>query len=102
MLLYRIKTLLGNVENDELLEEILNLTQAKILNYLEIEEIPTELEFILIELCVSRFNRIGSEGYSSESIDGKNVSYQGDFESYINYLDDYKNKHTESKGWWLL
>ena len=40
---------------------------------------PKELEFELIELSIQRFNRIGSEGIASESIDGKSVSYDDDF-----------------------
>ena len=47
---------------------------------------PKELEFVLVELAIQRFNRIGSEGISSESVDGKSVSYEDDFESYKIYL----------------
>ena len=61
-----------------------------------------ELEFVLIELSIQRYNRIGSEGISSESVDGKSVSYEDDFESYKVYLDDYISKNGTNKGYRLL
>ena len=80
MLLNRIKTLLGITDNDELIYEIVEITKEKILNYINEKELPKELEFILIELAIERFNKIGSEGIASESIDGKNVSYDDSFD----------------------
>ena len=65
LLLNRIKTLLGITDNDELIYEIVEITKSKILNYINQEELPQELEFILVEMAVSRFNRIGSEGFAS-------------------------------------
>lgn len=42
---------------------------------LEVEEIPSELEYVLTECTVARFNRIGSEGMESESMDGHTAHY---------------------------
>ena len=102
MLLNRIKTLLQIQDNDELIHEIIEITNEKILNYINQEELPKELEFILIEMAVSRFNKIGSEGFSSESTDGKSISYEDDFEMYKQYLDDYLFKTGQNKGFKLL
>ena len=102
MLLNRIKTLLGITDNDELIYEIVEITKSKILNYINQEELPKELEFVLIELSVSRFNKIGSEGFSSESTDGKSISYEDDFEMYKQYLDDYLFRIGQNKGFKLL
>ena len=102
MLLNRIKTLLNIEGNEELILEIVNITEAKILNYINAIEMPVELEFVLIELSVQRFNRIGSEGVSSESIDGKSVSYDDDFVGYKHYLDDYISRNSVRKGYRLL
>ena len=102
MLLNRIKTLLGITDNDELIYEITELTKSKILNYINQEELPKELEFILIEMTISRFNKIGSEGFSSESVDGRIMSYENDFENYKQYLDDYLFKIGQNKGFKLL
>ena len=102
MLLNRIKTLLGIPDNDELIYEITELTKSKILNYINKAEIPNELEFVLIELAIRRFNRIGSEGITSESVDGRTTSYEDDFESYKQYLDDYMSKTNVNKGFRLI
>ena len=102
MLLNRIKKLLGIPDNDELIYEITELTKSKILNYINEVELPLELEFILVELTIQRYNRIGSEGIASESVDGKSVSYEDVFENYKPYLDDYISRNGKSKGYKLL
>ena len=102
MLLNRIKTLLNIEGNEELILEIVNITESKILNYINATEIPKELEFVLIESSIQRFNRIGSEGITSESIDGKSVSYDDDFTGYKHYLDDYISRNSVRKGYRLL
>ena len=102
MLLNRVKTLLQIQDNDELIYEIAEITKEKILNYTNQEELPSELEFVLVELAIQRYNRIGSEGISSESVDGKSVSYEDDFEMYKQYLDDYLFRTGQNKGFKLL
>ena len=102
MLLNRVKILLGISENDELVHEIIELTKDKILNYINKTELPFELEFVLVELAIKRYNRIGSEGIASESVDGKSVSYEDVFENYKPYLDDYISISGKSKGYKLL
>ena len=101
MLLNRIKVLLGttNNDNEELLREIIGITEAKILNYIN----SSELEFVLVELAIKRFNRIGSEGFTSETVDGKTMSYEeSEFEGYEKYLDDYICKNNINKGFKLI
>ena len=102
MLLNRIKTLLQINDNDDLIYEIVEITKEKILNYINEKELPKELEFVLVELAIERFNKIGSEGIASESIDGKNVSYDDSFENYKVYLDDYIFRNNKNKGFKLL
>jgi hypothetical protein len=102
MLLNRIKTLLQINDNDELIYEIVEITKEKILNYINEKELPVELEFVLVEMAISRFNKIGSEGFASESTDGKSISYEDDFENYKTYLDDYIFRNNKNKGFKLL
>ena len=102
MLLNRIKTLLNIEGNENLIYEIVNITESKILNYINASEIPKELEFVLIELSVQRFNRIGSEGRASEVVDGKSIHYDEDFTGYKHYLDDYISRNSVRKGYRLL
>ena len=103
MLLNRIKTLLQIQDNDELIYEIVEITKSKILNYINEVELPLELEFVLVELSIKRFNRIGSEGFVSETVDGKTMSYEeSEFEGYEKYLDDYICKNNINKGFKLI
>ena len=104
MLLNRIKVLLGinDYDNAELINEIIELTKSKILNYIDKTELPEELEFVLVELSIQRYNKIGSEGISSESVDGKSASYEADFEGYKHYTDHYIPKDSISKGFRLI
>lgn len=54
------------------------------------EAIPIKFEFIIKEVAEKRFNRIGSEGMTSESIDGHSVSYEEqkyDFDPYLTNIE---------------
>jgi hypothetical protein len=54
------------------------------------EAIPIKFEFIIKEVAEKRFNRIGSEGMTSESIDGHSVSYEeqkNDFNPYLSAME---------------
>lgn len=106
MIIDRIKLLLGTTDNEEdveLLEEIVEITKSKILSYIKLSEIPKELEFVLVELAIKRFNRIGSEGFSSESVDGKSMSYEAsEFEGYEKYLDNYILRNGTKKKFRLI
>lgn len=101
--LARIRTLTGVYNQDDLLTEIIQVIEEKILLYLGLEEIPASLGWIVVELSVSRFNRIGSEGMSSESVDGGTSSYISDeLGQYKTYLDNYIKQNTKNKGWKLF
>lgn len=101
--LARVKTLTGVFEQDELLTEIIQIVEEKILLYLGLNEVPNALGWIVVELAVARFNRIGSEGMSSETVDGGTSSYITDeLVQYKPYLDDYIKQNTKNKGYKLF
>lgn len=81
----QVKALLGLSDNlqDDLLEVIRELTEAHFMAYTGQTLIPTPLEFIIVEIMVKRFNRIGSEGMSSHGVEGLSMSFDlDDFASY--------------------
>lgn len=101
--LARVKTLTGVFEQDELLTEIIQVAEEKILLYLGLNEVPITLGWIVIELAIARFNRIGSEGMSSESVDGGTSSYiEDELGQYKHYLNEYMRQNTKNKGWKLF
>lgn len=98
-----VKTLTGVYEQDDVLLEIIQIVKEKILSYLGLDEIPNALGWIVVELSVARFNRIGSEGISSESVDGGTSSYiEDELGQYKVYLDKYIRQNIENKGWKLF
>ena len=50
--------------------------------------IPAELGFIIPEYVIKRYNRVGSEGYKSHTVEGESISFEDDdfseFEDAIN------------------
>ena len=103
--LERLRIILGVENQDDLLLEILRITEERILAYTGFSDIPDDLQWLLVELAAQRFNRIGSEGFSSESVDGNSVSYDTINDSigeYKAFLDNYVKENTSKKGWWLL
>ena len=93
MSLENTKTLLG-VDNERV-DVIYDQFEKRLLRRLQrsksdIESIPVELEYILTECTIARYNRIGSEGMTSESMDGHSASYvDTDISDYEDEIKDY-------------
>ena len=67
-----VKSLTG--DNPQV-EAIYNNIAERLLHRIKDTEIPLELEYIVDEATIRRFNRIGSEGMKSESVEGHSVTY---------------------------
>ena len=98
------ENLIGDIDKD-LLESVESLQKAKMIDamspYSIYKEIPQELNYILIELTIYRFNRIGSEGMESESKTAGTESYDKDYEDKL--LDkciDFAKNETLYDGKW--
>ena len=78
MIIEQVKALLGIEDNlqDNLLSIIQDLTEAHFKAYSKQDEIPDKLSFIIVEVVVKRFNKLGSEGLSSQSVDGLRMSFE--------------------------
>ncbi|MDK7194612.1 phage head-tail connector protein, partial [Lactobacillus gasseri] len=65
-------------KQDSLLNIIINNTEKRLISLLplDVEEIPVRLEYIVEEVAVKRFNRVGAEGMTNESIDGRSNTFQ--------------------------
>ena len=102
-MLQEIKITLGqsSFDKDELLLSLISRSTKQVLNYIKEDSLPKELEYIVIELVIARYNRIGSEGLNSENSDGVSLSYnknildnfKSDLDRYIdNKISTFKNK----------
>lgn len=93
MSLQETKTLLG-VDNERV-NIIYNRLEERLLNRLkrtlpDLLDVPEELEYILTECAIARYNRIGSEGMSTESMDGHSAAYiDKDLSDYEDAIKDY-------------
>ena len=105
-MLERLRLILNVKDQDELLNEILTLVVEKLTTYLGEPSVPAQFEWVIIELAVQRFNRIGSEGISSESVDGGSNTYIVDeLSPFYPFLDEYKaskNGNINVKGYKLF
>ena len=98
-MLEQIKALLGlgdDSSRDDLLATIVNLATARLKLLIGGIEPPEELEHIIVELSVARFNRIGSEGLSSHTVEGESLSFtENDFTPFSSeiqaFLDGQKD-----------
>lgn len=90
------KRLIGITDElqDVMITDILNITEARLKRKLNTtESIPSEMEYIVIEVSIKRFNRIGAEGMTKKTLEGLTQEFSEDdfkeFESDIaEYLDD--------------
>lgn len=76
----QVKVLLGIEDNlqDNLLSVIQDLTEAHFKAYSKQDEIPDKLSYIIVEVIVKRFNKLGSEGLSSQDVEGLSMSFDLD------------------------
>lgn len=85
-ILNEVKITLGlsSSDKDELLLSLIQRSSNQVINHINEKSLPNGLEYIVIELVIARYNRIGSEGIKSENSDGVSFSYKDDL------LEDYK------------
>lgn len=102
MAIKQIKTLLGISDNtqDELLETIESLVTSQLSVLIDRPEIPPELNFVITEVSIIRYNRRKNEGMTSYSQDGESISYaDNDFKAYLDIISKYKEKVRAGNVW---
>lgn len=107
-MLERVKILLGLTTNanDALLSEIIKNTESRLwLRLGGISVTPGSLQFVVVEVSVSRYNRIQSEGTTAHSVDG--VSYTWADDDFAPYEADIagwleQNELTKRSKVWFL
>ncbi|EGQ2729197.1 MULTISPECIES: phage head-tail connector protein [Staphylococcus] len=81
---------LNDSEQDKQLNSIIDNVGAELLSRLPVDtiSIPDRLRFIVVEVSTKRYNRIGAEGMSTDSQDGRSNSFErNDFEEYQGIID---------------
>lgn len=97
-----LKSLIGIEDDsmDERLTWILGASEQRLKNLLGGLDVPDELEYIVLEVSVIRFNRIGSEGVSSHTVEGESMAWtDSDFSNYADEIEAYLEElDTGKKG----
>ena len=81
----QVKALLDIDDNlqDNRLSVIQNLTEAHFKAFSNQDTIPEKLNYIIAEVMVKRFNRLGSEGMTSQKVEGLDMAFAlDDFAEY--------------------
>ena len=90
--LARLKRRLGiaDTNQDELLNDLLTDTEEEFKLLTGASNVDEKYSFIIRSVVLKRYNRKGSEGMKSESVDGYSVSYDSttdDFAEFKSYID---------------
>lgn len=87
-----IKKILGG-SPDERLEVIEKRTRERLLLIIgsDITEVPLELEYVVLDVSLKRFNRIGQEGMQSYSQEGLSMTFsESDFDEYADEIESWR------------
>ena len=58
---------------------------------------PATMDHIILEVAIIRFNRIGSEGMASHSVEGESYSFSdGDFDGFSDEIQAFLDTQKES------
>lgn len=103
----RIKTLVDI--DDDLQDDVLGIIIENVTSHLlgklrrvdkAFKEVPSELNYIIEEISIRRYNRIGTEGAKSESVEGHKIEFyelDKDFTPYEEIINDYEDESFEPK-----
>ena len=96
-----VKILLDITDNDmdEKLSLIISNAEKQILAYLPegTVTVPDPLQYIVTELAIVRFNRIGNEGMSSYSQEGESITYGDDIAPYLAAIQAWISTQEKNK-----
>ncbi len=87
-----------DTDMDKKLELIIKNAEWQVLSYLpsRLKEVPDMLSYIVCELSVTRFNRLGNEGMSSYSQEGESITYGDDISPYLSAIQAWNKKQQDN------
>lgn len=101
-MLDNLKSMLGidpkDNSRDNVLNIILDVTRQRLKVLLGMIDPPKSMDYIVLEVSVKRFNRIGSEGASSHTVEGESVTYfDSDFVEFSSEIQAFLDAQKDSK-----
>ena len=84
---------LSNVDDSAVIDVIndcVDVAASRLLIRIGAETVPEQLGYIVREVAVRRYNRIGSEGVASHTVEGESMSWnEDDFEPFEADINAY-------------
>ena len=99
-MLEEIKIILGIADNalDSQLNIIITNATARLKMLLGGIDVPESLNYVVTEVSVKRFNRIGSEGITSHTVEGESMSFtDDDFAEFAGDIQAYLDSVAAAK-----
>lgn len=100
-MLDNLKLMLGiasdDTGRDDLLELIIESAKARLKTLLGGIEPPASLEYIIRDVAIIRFNRIGSEGMTSHTVEGESQTFaDSDFDGFMGDIQAFLESQKDS------
>lgn len=98
-MLNKLKLMLGieEADLDEKLSLILSGATSRLKILLGGTEPPQEMEHIILDVAIARFNRIGSEGLTGHTVEGESLSFtENDFDQFSDEIQAWLSSNSES------
>ncbi|WP_285012448.1 phage head-tail connector protein [Lactococcus formosensis] len=95
-----IKSLLSGTPDDRL-KIIEKRTRERLLMIIgsDEKEVPPELDYIVMDVVLKRFNRIGQEGMQSYSQEGLSMTFaESDFDEYASEIEAWQKSKEEENN----
>ena len=92
----KLKVMLGLADDDQrpVLDLIIDQTEAALNFKLGTTAIPAELEWIELEVCVSRYNRLKNEGMTAYTQEGESITFKSsDFDDFLDDINDWRRRN---------
>ena len=96
-MLDNIKLLLNKADDDsvdELLSTLISLCKNEAYIYCNLPEYDSKLDFVVTQMVIEKYNRIGSEGTTSQKSSGASANYE---EFYSKRITRMLNKFRKVK-----
>lgn len=74
----------------DVINDCVDVATSRLLIRIGAETVPEQLGYIVREVAIKRYNRIGSEGVSSHTVEGESMSWnEDDFEPFEADINAY-------------
>jgi hypothetical protein len=81
-------------KQDDLLQLIIDNTEQALSFKLGTDKVPNELNYIGMEVCVRRYNRLANEGMASYSQEGQTITFNSsDFDDFLDDINVWRERN---------